>query len=216
MRSGDTGNWLRVDPENPDPAAIRSAVTLLKQGGVIAFPTSGLYGLGADALSERAVRRVFALKRRPADKPVLVLLASTGDMDRVIRSVPDYARPLLTLWPGGLTLIFEAAQAVPPALTGGTGKIGVRLPRHPVAKALTVGFGGPITGTSANISGRTAAASAAEIAPEISRQVDLTLDAGGLAGGPGSTIVDVTAWPIRILREGAVPVATIYHLLRQT
>ncbi|WP_054690366.1 L-threonylcarbamoyladenylate synthase [Desulfosarcina cetonica] len=183
---------------------------------MITFPTSGLYGLGADALSERAVHRVFAIKRRPADKPMLVLLSSTGEMDRVVRRVPDYARPLLTLWPGGLTLIFEAAEVVPPVLTGGTGKIGVRLPRHPVAKALTVGFGGPITGTSANISGQAAAASAAEIAPEISRQVDLTLDAGGLSGGPGSTVVDLTVWPIRIVREGAVPMATIYHLLRQT
>ncbi len=179
------------------------------------FPTSGLYGLGADAFCTEAIRRVFAIKRRPVDQPLLVLLSGIHDMDRVVRTVPDYADGLLELWPGGITIIFEAGGWVPACLTGGTGKIGVRVPAHPVAKALVDRFGGPITGTSANLSGFSAAASLMDLDPEIRHQVDMVLDAGTLAGGPGSTVVDVTSWPVRVLREGAVPRQAIDGALRK-
>ena len=177
------------------------------------FPTTGLYGLGADAWCTKAVKRVFAIKHRPADKPVLVLLSDLQDMDRLVRKVPDHARPLLELWPGGITLIFSASDEVPGELTGGTGKIGVRLPAHPVARTLTGRFGGPITGTSANISGHPAESSVARLAPEIRCQADMVLDAGPLAGGPGSTIVDVTVWPVKMLRQGAVSRLAIERVL---
>ncbi|BBO86266.1 hypothetical protein DSCO28_68320 [Desulfosarcina ovata subsp. sediminis] len=213
--SKPTGNRYRIDPAHSDSGCIQLAVERLKRGGVIVFPTSGLYGLGADALSERSVQRVFAIKRRPADKPVLVLLSGIQDMNRLVREVPDYARPLLTLWPGGITFIFPAAEAVPAALTGGTGKIGIRLPLHPVARALAEGLGGPITGTSANISGRPPASSVAALDPGIRRAADLILDAGKLSGGPGSTIVDVTCWPVRVVREGAVPWRVVNDILKQ-
>lgn len=171
---------------------------------MLVFPTSGLYGLGVDAFNPRAVSRVFAIKQRPSDNPVLVLLSDMHDMHKLVRTIPDYALPLLRLWPGGITFIFEAGDRVPAALTGGSGKIGVRMPLHPVAKALTVRFGGPITATSANRSGRPAPASAAALDPAMVSQTDMVLDAGALAGGIGSTIVDVTRWPIEVLREGAV------------
>lgn len=195
---------VRVDPADPYPVWVRSANQVLTQEGVLVFPTSGLYGLGADALSEKAVKKVFSIKRRPADKPVLVLLSALSDMAELVAEIPDYAQALMDLWPGGLTLVFEAGKRVPAALTGGTGKIGVRLPVHPVARALTQAFGGPITGTSANLSGRPAVASAEALDPDLCREVDLVLDAGSLAGGAGSTIVDVTVWPVVILRQGAV------------
>jgi L-threonylcarbamoyladenylate synthase len=211
--SKPTANAVRIDPADPDPAILRVASQTLKQKGVIVFPTTGLYGLGADALCAEAVQRVFAIKRRPARKPVLVLLSKLGDMDGLVQYVPDYARKLLGLWPGGITLIFMAGEKVPTSLTGGTGKIGVRLPAHPVARALAEHFGGPITGTSANLSGFPAAASTAELAPDLCRAVDLVLDAGPLAGGPGSTIVDATVWPVVILRQGAVPRQAIDRIL---
>ena len=179
------------------------------------FPTTGLYGLAADARSVAAVGRVFAVKRRPAGNPLLVLLSGLEDMPTLVRAVPDHAQPLLGLWPGGVTLVFQAADAVPVELTGGTGKIGVRLPAHPVARALVERFGGPITATSANRSGDPAAARVADLAPEILRQVDLVLDAGTLAGGAGSTVVDVTDWPVRVIRQGAVPRQAIEEALRQ-
>ena len=186
---------------------------MLAQKNVLVFPTTGLYGIGADALCPEAVHRVFTIKRRPAHKPVLVLLSGIHDMDKLVRAVPDYAQPLLGLWPGGITFIFEAGDGVPVELTGGTGKIGVRMPVHPVAKALVTRFGGPITGSSANLSGCPAAASVMDLDPEISRQVDMVLDAGVLTGGTGSTIVDVTCWPVRVVRQGAVPRQAIDNLL---
>jgi L-threonylcarbamoyladenylate synthase len=191
------------------------AVQILRQEGILVFPTSGLYGLGADAFCAEAIHRVFAIKRRPTHQPLLVLLPGIHDMDRVVRTVPGYAEVLLEMWPGGVTVIFEAGERVPSCLTGGTGKIGVRVPAHPVAKALVAQFGGPITGTSANLSGFPAAARVVDLGPEIRRQVEMVLDAGTLAGGPGSTIVDVTCWPVRVVREGAVPRQAIHDLLNK-
>lgn len=210
-----TANVVRVDASYPDPKVIRTAAQMLVQEGVLVFPTSGLYGLGADALCTASIRRVYTIKHRPVHQPLLVLLAGIYDMDRVVRTVPGYAEGLLGLWPGGITIIFEAGDTVPACLTGGTGKIGVRVPAHPVAVALVDQFGGPITGTSANLSGFSAAASLIDLDPEIRRQVDMVLDAGTLAGGPGSTIVDVTCWPVRVLREGAVPRQAIDDVLRK-
>lgn len=191
------------------------AAEVLGQKGVLVFPTTGLYGLGADALCTEAVRRVFTIKRRPAHMPVLVMLSRMDDMVKVVQTVPDYAPRLMGLWPGGITLIFQACAQVPSILTGGTGKIGVRMPAHPVAKLLIEEFGRPVTGTSANLSGCPAASSMAELDPRISSQVDLVLDAGTLAGGAGSTIVDVTRWPVRVIREGAVDQEKIRLVLRK-
>ncbi len=213
--SGNTAKVVRIDSSGPDPNDIRTAAQILGQEGILVFPTYGLYGLGADAFCTESVRRVFAIKRRPAHQPLLVLLSGIHDMDRVVRAVPDYAELLLGLWPGGITVIFKAGESVPASLTGGTGKIGVRVPSHPVAKALVEQFGGPITGTSANLSGFPATASVMDLDPEIRRQVDMVLDAGTLAGGPGSTIVDVTCWPVKVLREGVVPRQAIDDVLRK-
>ena len=199
---------------SPDPDDIRLASDILGQKGVLVFPTTGLYGLGADARSAEAVRQVFAIKRRPSQQPVLVLLSGVDDITTLVRAVPDYARPLLRLWPGGLTLVFWAADSVPAVLTGGTGKIGVRLPAHPVARALAGHFGGPITGTSANLSGCPAPARVTDLDPEICRQADMVMDAGTLGGGPGSTILDATCWPVRIIREGVVRRPAIDAVLR--
>jgi L-threonylcarbamoyladenylate synthase len=194
---------------------MRMAAAALGRKGILVFPTSGLYGLGADAFCVEAVNRVFAIKRRPAHKPLLVLLSGIHDMAKVVPAVPDYAELLLGLWPGGITFIFKAGDWVPAVLTGGTGTIGVRMPAHPVAKALVEQFGGPITGTSANVTGFPATASVMDLDPEIHRQADMVLDAGTLAGGPGSTIVDVTCWPVRVVREGVVTRQAIDALLRK-
>lgn len=213
--SGNTAKVVRVDSSSPDPDDIRTAAQILGQKGILVFPTSGLYGLGADAFCSESIRRVFAIKRRPAHLPLLVLLSGIHDMDRVVRTVPDYAEPLLGLWPGGITVIFKAGEAVPACITGGTGKIGVRVPAHPVAKALVERFGGPITATSANLSNFPAAVRVMDLDPEIRRQVEMVLDGGTLAGGPGSTVVDVTCWPFRVVREGAVPRQAIDDVLRK-
>ena len=204
----------RIDPVNPKPSVVEQAVRILRQKGVLIFPTTGLYGLGADARCAEAIHRVFAIKKRPADKAVLVLLSRLEDIRGLVEEIPEHARKLMVRWPGGITLVFRAARNVDEALTGGTGKIGVRLPAHPVARALTKGFGGPITGTSANLSGSPGVASIDLLDEEVKRTADLVLDAGPLAGGPGSTVVDVTVWPVAILRQGAVSRQEIERLLK--
>ncbi|WP_231715615.1 L-threonylcarbamoyladenylate synthase [Desulfosarcina widdelii] len=195
---------VNIDPSDPDKNNIRRAVGVLNQQGVLVFPTTGLYGLGAAAFSPEAIHRVFAVKRRPHHMPLLVMVPDLDEMGKVVRFVPDFARPLMDLWPGGITLVFEAGEGVPSLLTGGTGKIGIRMPAHPVAKALVTNFGGPITATSANLSGCPAVFDLANLDPRIGAEVDLIVDAGVLAGGAGSTILDATCWPPRIIREGAV------------
>lgn len=212
--SSNTDKILRINPSDPDPAAIGRAVGVLRRNGVLVFPTTGLYGLGADAHGVAAVGRVFTIKQRPVHMPLLVILSHIGDMDKLVRQVPDYARPLFGLWPGGITLIFEADDSVPVGLTGGSGKIGIRLPAHPVAKALTKAWGGPITGTSANRTGGPAVSSVADLDPHVQAQVDLILDAGDLAGGSGSTILDASIWPPKLIREGAVSQRAVDRAVR--
>lgn len=211
--SSNTADCVRIDPADPDPDVIQRAVALLRHSGVLVFPTTGLYGLGADAFATQAVDRVFHIKRRPAGMPLLVMVAGRHAMGQVVKHVPDYAQRLLGLWPGGVTLVFEAGNRVPPNLTGGTGKIGVRIPAHPVARALVETFGSPITATSANLSGRAAPDRVADLDPTIHVGVDLVLDAGQLAGGPGSTVLDVSRWPVRLIREGAVAWPSIDRML---
>lgn len=228
--SNPTGKFRQMDPSAPDPDGIGAAVEVLKTGGVVVYPTAGLYGLGADALCASAVKKVFAIKRRPETRPVLVLISDLAEMDRLVKQVPDYARCLMALWPGRLTLVFEASRAVPALLTGKTGKIGIRLPAHPVAKALVAAFGGPITGTSANRSGFPPASRSRDLDAGLCHEADLVLDAGdlfdsepvhdgpgddNLAGGSGSTVVDVTSWPVRVIREGRLPVSRIQEALEQ-
>ena len=196
---------LSVDTESPDQDTIGEAAALMKEGGLVVFPTSSFYGLGTGAFNAEAVDRVFRVKNRDPQKPVLILVACLADVATLVRSIPQRAMRLMeAFWPGGLTLVFQAADLLPSNLTGYTGKIGIRLPSHPVASALVTAMGGPITGTSANLSGKSSCTAVAEIDRYIKDQVDLVLDAGKLAGGKGSTVVDVTQDPPKVLREGAV------------
>jgi L-threonylcarbamoyladenylate synthase len=213
--SAATGKVVRVDPSCPDSGLIRDAVGVIREKGVLVFPTSGLYGMGADAFSPAAVRRIYSAKKRQWHQPLLVLISDRFELTRVVRSIPAYAIPLFSLWPGDITLIFDAADGVPDELTGGTHKIGVRRPAHPVARALVEAFGGPITGTSANLSGSPAAYEIHQIPLEIRKKVEIMLDAGPLGGGSGSTILDVSSWPVRLIREGRVSFETVQRFLKK-
>jgi len=202
---------LRCDPCSPDPEAIAAAAAAIAAGEVICFPAASLYGLGADARNPEAVKRVFALKRRSADRPVLVLIDALERLDELAVRVPPAARALIDrFWPGRLTLVFEAQPSVSRFLTAGTGRIGVRLPGHPVAAALVAAAKRPITGTSANISGEGGCRRVADLPAAIAAGVALILDAGELAGGAGSTVVDVSGARPKVLREGALPAAEIH------
>jgi L-threonylcarbamoyladenylate synthase len=195
---------LKIAPDCPGDA-FQKAVEVLKAGGLVAFPTESFYGLAVNIMDPAAIQRLFEVKGRGPDQPILLLLGSLLDLEQYAAQVPPSARPLIRrFWPGGLTLIFEAARDLSPLLTAGTGKIGLRLSSHPLATGLAQAFGKPITGTSANLSGMPALSSAQAVLDSLGDQVDLVLDGGQTSGGLGSTILDMTADPPRILREGLI------------
>ena len=196
---------IPVDSARPDAAVIARAAETIHTGGVVVFPTLGLYGLGADPFNPKAVQRVFEIKNRAAGKALLVLIADMSGLDRVARPPNVMARDLMRrFWPGRVTFVLTARKDLPVALTGNSGNIGVRLVAHPVAAALVRAVAAPLTGTSANISGAGGCPTVQQIDIELLSGVDLILDAGPLAGGPGSTVVDVTGEAPLILREGAI------------
>ena len=200
----------KINPENPAANIIQEAAGVIRKGGVIAFPTRCLYGLGADAFNPEAVERIFRIKRRPAEKPILILIDDLKQIERLVTNVSGMATAVMDrFWPGRVTLVFNARKDVPDYLTAGTGKIGIRMTGHPVAAALAGAIQGPITGTSANVSGRPGCHRTKDLQPDVTEQLDLILDAGSLEGGSGSTVVDVTGDVPRVLRQGEVSMQDI-------
>jgi L-threonylcarbamoyladenylate synthase len=196
---------LPIDPARPDGCVIATAAQSMHEGCVVVFPTGTFYGLGVRAFDHRAVSRVFEIKKRDPRKPLLVIIASESELPALVRAVPPVAQQLMkAFWPGKVTLVFDALPVVPENLTGGTGKIGVRLAGHPVSRALAQTCGYPITATSANLSGKGGCIRIDELDDGLKDAVDYILDAGSLPGTVGSTVVDVTVFPPRILREGVV------------
>ena len=196
---------LVVDASRPAPAALEAAARVLRAGGLVAFPTETFYGLGAYALDEAAVARVFRAKGRPGDKPLLVLVDSLAMVERVAREVSVRARGLMDrYWPGPLTLVLPARADLPTALTAGTGTIGVRLSGHPVARALVAALGAPVTAPSANPHGKATPQTPDEVLAGLGSRVDLLLDGGSTPGGPPSTMLDLTRASAVLLRAGAI------------
>jgi L-threonylcarbamoyladenylate synthase len=184
-------------------AAVAEALAVLKAGGTVAYPVEHHYALACDPANPEAVRRLFALKGRRPAKPVLLGIADRAVLAAWTTGVPEAAKGLVAAWPEGLTLVLRAGSDVPPALTAGGGTIGLRLLRAPLALALATAAGGALPATSANRSGRPATGDPDEVAGQLTA-LDLLLDAGPLPAGPLSTLLDVTAAPWRVLREGAV------------
>ena len=196
---------LAVDSRRPAPEDLAAAARVIWDGGLVAFPTETFYGLGANALDPEAVACVFRAKGRPADKPLLVLVDSVEMAAEVVVEVPERARRLIArYWPGPLTLILHARAHVPRALTAGTDTVGVRLPSHPVARALVRAARLPITAPSANPHGGPSPRTAAEVLAGLGERVDLVLDGGPTTGGAPSTVLDVTGKAPRVVRAGAV------------
>lgn len=186
---------------------------VLRSRGILALPTETFYALAVNPFDPAALARLFALKERPAEKPVLVLIAGPEMLFQVVREVPAAAIPLMTaFWPGPLTLIMPARPDLPPLLTGGSGTIGLRQPRQGLVCRLMTALGLPLTGTSANRSGQEPLTTAAAVTRELAGEVDLILDAGPCPGGLPSTIVDVTVSPPRLVRTGAIATPAIQKL----
>ena len=142
---------VRLDPVHPQPEFLAQAADLIHRGGVVAFPTETYYGLGADALNLQAIDRIYRIKGRDRSKPILILVEASGRIESFVRPFPPMVKLLMeAFWPGPLTILFQADRRLPVELTAGTGKIGIRVPSHPVARALLSAVRGPLTGTSAN------------------------------------------------------------------
>ena len=195
---------------------IARAADAIASGGVVIFPTHGLYGLAADAFNPDAVRRIFRIKGRPDSKPLLVLISDAKDLHRLVHLSNQAAQHLMrSFWPGRVTFVMPARQGLVAELISGDHKIGVRQTAHPVAADLVTAVGRPLTGTSANYSGSGGCAHVSDIDPGLIDAVDLVLDCGTLAGGPGSTVVDVSDRVPVILRQGAVKSEQIMRCFQQ-
>jgi L-threonylcarbamoyladenylate synthase len=184
---------------------IEQAIDILKKGGLVAFPTDTVYGLGANCLDEAAIAKIYEAKKRPRHLALPLLLSHVSQMESVAQFVPDIAWRLAEHFlPGGLTLVLYKAPWLPSVLTSGGDKIAVRVPNHPVPIALIQGLGASLTGTSANITGSPSLLTAEEVHQQMGDRVDLVINGGKCPGGTESTVLDLTGRVPRILRQGLI------------
>lgn len=184
---------------------VEEGISLLKQGGIVAFPTDTVYGLGACATDQQAVERVYAVKQRPLNMALPLLLASTSQITEVAEAVPEITWRLAEKFlPGALTLVLPKSKSLPDIVTAGGTTVAIRIPAHLIPVALIKGLGTPIVGTSANLSGKPSALTAEEVCAQFGDGIDLVIDGGRCSGGKESTIIDVTGKIPVVLREGAI------------
>jgi L-threonylcarbamoyladenylate synthase len=203
---------LKVDSQEPEMQKIRIAADIIKKGGLVAFPTETVYGLGADALNPKAVRSLFEAKKRPFDNPPIVHVGDAKDVYRLAKEVPPKAKKLMkSFWPGPLTLIFKRLEIVQDVTVAGLDTIAVRMPRHSVALALIRESGCCIAAPSANLAGKPSPTSAKHVLDDLDGRIDAVLDAGPTNIGVESTVLDMTVDPPQVLRPGGTP----YEVLKK-
>ena len=195
-------------------AELEQAVRVLRNGGVVAFPTDTLYGLGSDIFNAAAVEKIFAIKERPAGLALPVLIDDWDQLEMVADDVPPSVKTLTEkFWPGPLTLVVKKAAKVSDRLTAGAATVAVRVPDHPVPRGIARLLGGPITGTSANISGNSDPQDLAGLKSQVGSKVDYLLTTGPAPQGAASTIVDITGTTPKLLREGAISFEAVLEIL---
>jgi len=203
----------RVVPAD-DPQTIRRAQRLLQSGKVVAFPTDTVYGIGAHAFQPEAVAALYAVKGRPTDKAIPVLVAQIEDVARVARAIPPVAWRLAErFWPGGLTLVLACSDRVPAMVTAGGDTVAVRCPDHPIPLALINAVGAPLAATSANLSGQPDPTNARQVVAQLTGRLPLIIDGGECPGGVASTVVDLSVSPPHLLRAGAIAADDLRALL---
>jgi L-threonylcarbamoyladenylate synthase len=205
---------LKVDSQEPDIGKIRLAAALIKKGGLVAFPTETVYGLGADALNSKAVLALFEAKKRPLDNPPIVHVGDAKDISKLVKTIPSKAEKLMKeFWPGPLTLIFKRSEIVPDVTVAGLDTIAVRMPRHNVALALIRESGCPISAPSANLAGKPSPTTAKHVLDDLNGRIDAILDAGPTQIGVESTVLDMTVDPPQVLRPGGTPYEALKKVL---
>jgi L-threonylcarbamoyladenylate synthase len=207
---------LRVNPVNPETEVLRYAATFLSRGSVIAIPTDTFYGLAADPFNLAAVDEIYRVKGRPEARALPILVNSIDQALTLSRGTPgSFLRLAQAFWPGALTLVVNAGHKIPLKVTAGTGRVALRWPRSEVVKRLIDEFEGPVTGTSANISGFSSCASAAQVMKQLGARLPLVLDAGETGATLASTIVELNGDAWKIGREGAIPVEEIEDAMKE-
>lgn len=196
---------LKIDDETSEEIILTRAAQIIARGGVIAYPTETIYGLGVDATNEEAIRKIFEIKGRNFHNPISLIIDREENIHPLVYDVPATARKLITaFWPGALTIVFFSSNKVSSLLTADSGKIAVRVPGHKGARMIAQKLAKPITSTSANRSGAPECTEASEVFLQLGDSIDAIIDMGNTPGTKGSTIIDVTCIPPVILREGTI------------
>ena len=204
----------KLNRENLDESAIVQAGELLKKGGLVAFPTETVYGLGGSALLEDAAKKIYAAKGRPADNPLIVHIADLQSLSVIVDHIPEQAWRLAeAFWPGPLTMVLPRTTLVPDSITGGLDTVAVRMPKDVVAQKLIQAGGGFVAAPSANVSGRPSPTMAKHVIEDLSGKVDMILDGDAADIGLESTIIDLTERPPRLLRPGSITVSMLEAVL---
>ena len=195
----------KVDKNQQNTDVIREAGRILKEGGLVAFPTETVYGLGADALNEDAAKKIYAAKGRPSDNPLIIHITNMKALEKIVSEIPEKAKKIAEkYWPGPLTMIFNKSEIVPYGTTGGLDTVAVRMPVDEIAREVIDAGGGYIAAPSANTSGRPSPTTAQHVAEDLTGRVDMIIDGGAVEIGVESSILDVTVEPPMILRPGAI------------
>ncbi len=207
---------VRIDEQHIDDTLIEEAGRIIREGGLVAFPTETVYGLGGDALNPASSKKIYEAKGRPSDNPLIVHIARMEDLPALVRTVPETAKKLAqAFWPGPLTMIMNKSEAVPRETTGGLDTVAVRMPSHPTAMAFIEAAGGYVAAPSANRSGRPSPTAAGYVVEDLDGRIDMILDGGDVELGLESTIVDLTVEPPMILRPGFVTREALAETLGQ-
>ena len=208
---------LKVKPSNPESweSMIAETQKVLKGGGVIAFPTDTFFGLGANPYNTKAVDKIYSIKGRDPEKPLLLLIDSTLKLDGLVEEISEASAKLIeSFWPGPLTMLFKPKHTIPKNIT--TGLIGIRQPGNLITRKILAGLNYPLTAPSANVSGEDPTTTAEQVKDRLGNKVDLILDAGICRGGEPSTLVDTTKTPVRLVRAGAINFKSIQESLNET
>jgi len=205
---------LKVNPQKPDAAKILIAAELIKKGGLVAFPTETVYGLGADALNPKAVLSLFKAKKRPLDNPPIVHVENVNDVYKLVKHVPSKAVLLMKqFWPGPLTLVLDRSERVPDVTVAGLGTVAIRMPENKVALALIRESKCPIAAPSANLAGKPSPTTAKHVFDDLNGRIDAILDSGPTCIGVESTVLDVSVNPPLVLRPGGTSFEALQKVL---
>ncbi len=208
--------FIKVDSNNVEKEELKEAGEILRNGGLVAFPTETVYGLGGDARNKNASKAIYAAKGRPSDNPLIVHIANFSQLEEIVREVPENAKKLAdAFWPGPMTLILNKNDEIPKETTGGLDTVAIRLPSHPVARELILESGCLIAAPSANTSGRPSPTRAAHVAEDLSGKIDCIIDGGEVEIGLESTIIDLTEEIPVILRPGYISLEDVIAVTKE-